>query len=415
MKGIIGRIDPNEKNVAIWGSGFSGLVLGHFLKKNGYRVTIYEKSSFLGGKIQTKKGPHGILEKGANALYLNEDAIELINDLKLTPVKAEKKLRKLLFINGRARRPLHLKAMVSLVSNIFKKPPLICDGLTVADFFRPFIGEESLNNILSPILGGIYATPAEQLHFKSIFENESQKIQSKSYFEFVKVFFNKVRKSKKNELNGSISFEGGMQTLIKSLADSLKGDIKLNYKGPFHLRGNTILCTDAHSASELLENLRPDYSRELSRVRYQELTSATLFSKREIRPLMKSFGILIPRGSGLKSIGIINNKAIFPSNHPNSLPYTFISPQKVETDDLLEDLRLISHDMEPSDIDHVEVTYWNRALPIYDLQRYLSIKKLHQITMEEKQFAIFGNYVTGISLREMISAARTFANLHANK
>jgi hypothetical protein len=39
----------------------------------------------------------------------------------------------------------------------------------------------------------------------------------------------------------------------------------------------------------------------------------------------------------------------------------------------------------------------------------LSIKKMHQIAMKEENLAIFGNFVAGISLREMISAARTFA------
>jgi hypothetical protein len=37
------------------------------------------------------------------------------------------------------------------------------------------------------------------------------------------------------------------------------------------------------------------------------------------------------------------------------------------------------------------------------------VKKLHQIAQKEQNLAIFGNYVAGISLREMISAAKTFA------
>jgi protoporphyrinogen oxidase len=78
--------------------------------------------------------------------------------------------------------------------------------------------------------------------------------------------------------------------------------------------------------------------------------------------------------------------------------------------EIMADIKTIFNEFVPEDVDHIENTYWEKALPIYDLQRYLSIKKLHQITRnEEESLAIFGNFVAGISLREMISAARTFA------
>ena len=79
MKRIIGKIDPSDKNVTIYGAGFSGLILAYFLKSEGYKITIHEKSNKVGGKIQTKKVEGGLVEKGANALYLNADGLELLN------------------------------------------------------------------------------------------------------------------------------------------------------------------------------------------------------------------------------------------------------------------------------------------------------------------------------------------------
>ena len=95
MNRIIGKINPDQRHVTIWGAGFSGLVLGYFLKDQGYTVTIYEKSNRIGGKIQTKKTGAGLAEKGAHALYLNQDGLELIKELKLEPIPAAKKLREL--------------------------------------------------------------------------------------------------------------------------------------------------------------------------------------------------------------------------------------------------------------------------------------------------------------------------------
>jgi protoporphyrinogen oxidase len=409
MKRVIGKINPNDRNVTIWGAGFSGLILGYYLKDQGYRVTIYESSNKVGGKIQTKKSSAGLIEKGPNALYMNADGMDLLKDLKLEPIPATKKLRRLLMINGKPKRAIQMGILSKLTLNGHKKPPLISDGLTVAEFFKPLIGSDNIHKFVSPILGGIYATPAETLHFKSIFDEVSDKAQFESYWEFVKLLM-KIQKSKPRlEVSGSVSFEGGMQTLINRLAEVLKHEIKINYKEHFRVKGNTIVCTDAFNASELTKEVKPELSAELARVKYQDLTSATVFMKREIKSLQKSFGVLIPLDNGFNSIGVINNKAIFPVNNENVYSYTFISRKKCTDDEIKADIKAIYNEFVPQDIDHIENTWWENALPIYDLQRYLSIKKLHQIASKEENLAIFGNFVAGISLREMITAARNFA------
>jgi protoporphyrinogen oxidase len=257
-------------------------------------------------------------------------------------------------------------------------------------------------------LGGIYATPAENLHFKSVFNDVSHIAQFDSYWAFAKYMFKFHKAKPRLEVSGSVSFDGGMQTLIDRLAEELKSEIKLNYKEDFRIKGNTIICTDAYNAAELLKDARPELSAELGRIRYQEISSVTVFLKREIRSLHRSFGVLIPLNHQFNSIGIINNKAVFPSNNENIYSYTLIVPKKCSDDEVISDIKLLAHEFDPEDIEHIENTYWERALPIYDLQRYLAVKKMHQLDTKNQNLAIFGNYVAGISLREMISAARTF-------
>ncbi len=408
MKRVIGKIDPSDKHVNIYGAGFSGLILGYYLKSEGYKITIHEKSNKVGGKIQTKKVEGGLVEKGANALYLNADGLELLKELKLEPIPAAKKLKRLLMVNGKPKRPLQMGLISKLGANVHKKPPLITDGLTVADFFLPLLGQEKVDRFISPVLSGIYVVPAENLHFRSVFHQVGNKAQFVSYFDFIKHML-KVQKSEpKLEVSGSVTFEGGMQTLINRLADILKHDIKLNSKD-FKPKSNTIICTDAMTASELLSTLKPEMSRELSRIRYTELSSVTVFLKREIRPLNRAFGVLIPQETGFNAFGILNNKAIFPQNNENMLSYTLISRKKLSDEEILSDLKQLFPEIGKEDIDHTENNHWDKALPLYDLQRYLSVKKLHQIANKEKNLAIFGNYVAGISLREMISSAKAFA------
>lgn len=408
MKRIIGRINPDDRNVTIWGAGFSGLIIGYYLKEQGYKVTIYEKSNKVGGKIHTRKTRDGLVEQGPNALFMNADSMDLLKELKLEPLPASKKLRRLLLINGKPRKPFQLSVLSKFAFQSLKKPPLIHDGLSVAEFLKPLLGSENVNNYVSPILSGIYAATADQLHFKSVFHEVSNKSQFNSYWDFFKLMTNKQKASPRLEVRGSVSFEGGMQTLINRLAEELRGDIKLNYKEHFRVKGNTILCTDAYNASLLTKEVRPEFSAELARIRYQELSSVTVFMKREIRSLQKAFGVLIPLESGFNSIGVINNKAIFPSNNENVYSYTFISRKKCSEEEIQADIKSLYYDFTPDDVISMENTHWEKALPIYDIQRFLSVKKLHQLAQKEENFAIFGNYVAGISLREMISAARAF-------
>lgn len=410
MKRVIGKIDPNDKNVYIWGAGFSGLVLGYYLKENGYKVTIYEKSHKIGGKIGTKKTSNGIIEKGANALFMNADAMDLLKEIKLDPIPASKKLKRFLLINGKPKKPVQLSIISKIALNAHKKPPLISDGLTVADFFTPLLGQDNVKKFVTPALGGIYASTAEQLHFKSIFSDLPSMAQFDSYWDFLKLLFKNQKSKPRLEYTGSVSFEGGMQTLINRLGEILKSDIKINNKEKFKLKNNTIICTDATTASLLLGDYKPEISAELARIRYQELTSITVFLKREIRSLYRSFGVLIPLENGFNSIGVINNKAIFPINNENVFSYTFISRKKVTNDEIKSDIKSLYSEFENEDIVSIENTYWDKALPIYDLQRYLSVKKLHQLAQKEENLALFGNFAAGISLREMISAARSFAN-----
>lgn len=118
----------------------------------------------------------------------------------------------------------------------------------------------------------------------------------------------------------------------------------------------------------------------------------------------------MPLQNGLNSIGVLNNKAIFPLNNDNVYSYTFISRSKNTKDKIKEDIKSLAQNFNTDDIEHMEVNHWETAIPVYDIQRYLSIKKLHLLGSKEDNLAIFGNYVAGISLREMITAAKNFAH-----
>ncbi|MCO4752911.1 MAG: FAD-dependent oxidoreductase [Bacteriovoracaceae bacterium] len=399
-----------SKEVNIIGAGISGLLMGHYLKNNGYSVKIFEKNSRTGGKIQTLTGSFGLAETAANAVFTNEDAIELMKELGLTPHKAPSKLKRLLYRGNKLRAfPFHIWEVLFLIFNLPKKHPPIDDKLTIYEFFAPLLGKRAAYDVLSAVFGGIYATDSKTLRFKSVFKDESH---TRTYFGFIRELI-KSRKQREHSPS-SISFKLGMQELIDALTNELKNELVFEAKTEIDESKNTIICTDAIHAAEILKQKHPAIGRELSKISYQAVNSATLIMNRPVNELEGAFGALFPPSSKITSAGILSNSSIFPARAKNQdhRSYTFIGlGQNYSKENALEDLKALDPKIDwNSALVEEFVTKWNRGIPLYTYDRYLSIKKIRTLIHNERTgLVIFGNYVDGISIREMISMAKSFA------
>ncbi len=403
MNQIIGKLIKG-KPVHIWGAGVSGLILGYYLKKAGHRVYLYEKENRVGGKIGTTLTEFGPIENGANALFLSPDALELLDELKLAPLPSALKLKRHLFINGKFTSPLSLSLILKIIFGRNKKTPQLSNP-TVEDYLLPLLGQELIDHLVSPSLGGIYATEARGLDMQSLFPEE---FSAKTYGEFIKRIRLRLKKNRGMRISGSVSFKGGMQIFINALSDSLKDEIKLNYNEPFHLQENTVITADAITAGELLKET--PFASHLKSIQYAKLSTTTLFLKEKIAPLKQSFGVLIPRDQKIHSIGVLSNKDIFSANYSQYPSYTFITP---EVDDLnakiMSDLQVLAPNIKKSDFLFMESKLYPAALPVYNKERREAIESMHELSQTNSNIILFGNYVAGISLREMITAAKNFS------
>ena len=62
-----------SKNIAIIGSGISGLSTAFFLKKFGHnKITVIESNKISGGVIETKLSPKYKFETGPNTLSVSD-------------------------------------------------------------------------------------------------------------------------------------------------------------------------------------------------------------------------------------------------------------------------------------------------------------------------------------------------------
>jgi len=384
--GVIGSLTNINEPINIFGGGICGLLFAYKLKANGYDVRLYEKEPNLGGKIQTKSRANGIVETGANAIFSSPEVIDLLDELEIDYITASKNLKRYIFRDNKARsNPLYFKEILTIILNLFKRLPRSKE-ISVYDFFEPLLGKKVCEEVLGCAFNGIYATSIKELDFNSIFK---AKIKSKRYIGFFLEL--KKKRKKKNFKAQSLSFKSGMSEFILKLKEVLKEEIYLNTNKELDPKELNIVCTDSIDASILLKDSHSYYSELLEKIEYTNLNSFTVFSKQSIQELEGAFGILFPY-SQKKPLGILNNTAIFEnrSKSQDINSYTFITK---------------SHDLgalAPEYIDQ-ESVLWARALPVYNLERTKIIKKLRAESYNHQdKLIIFGNYVDGISIREML-------------
>lgn len=284
-----------------------------------------------------------------------------------------------------------------LFKSFIKKPPLITSNLSVADFFSPLLGEDRIKSFLSPALRGIYAVNSQQLNMLSIWPEQEGKQYSSFFY-----FFKSIKKMKAH----SYSFRNGMQEFIDAAKNEIgENNIHLNCSKEFTLTTNTIVATDAHSAAELLQERYPLIAKNLAMIDYCPLKSTTLFFSHTQTRFQKTFGLLVGQDEPFHTLGILLNNEIFPHRHKDGgMSCTIISQPDLNEDILkkeLSELGVTSRQWQG----YKEYSY-TKALPIYNQSRYELIKQCHS-QMPHQGLMIVGNYVAGISLREIYYTIKT--------
>ncbi|PNZ26143.1 protoporphyrinogen oxidase [Staphylococcus petrasii] len=188
-----------SKKVAIIGAGITGLASAYYFKhyKPEMDVTIFEATQRPGGKIQTYRkdgytielGPESYLGRKTIMTDIAKD-IGLENDL-ITNQTGQSYIfakNKLYPIPGGSImgiptdiKPFLKTRLISPIGklraglDLFKSPIQMEDDISVGEFFRRRLGNEILENLIEPLMGGIYGTDIDHLSLMSTFPNFKEK------------------------------------------------------------------------------------------------------------------------------------------------------------------------------------------------------------------------------------------------
>jgi oxygen-dependent protoporphyrinogen oxidase len=183
------------KRVAIIGGGVSGLSTAYYVWRESPKtdVTLFEASAQLGGLIHTEEADDFIIENGPDCFISEKPAgVELSLDLGLRDelIGTRKQFPQSFILSKGKLEPIPHDFYLMAPRNypaLFKSPLLSWKGKlraacepfiqtsvigsdeSLASFVRRRLGQEVLEKLAQPLIGGIYGADPEKLSLRSTF------------------------------------------------------------------------------------------------------------------------------------------------------------------------------------------------------------------------------------------------------
>lgn len=186
-----------RRQIVIIGGGITGLAAAFYLekeiKKNDLpaEVTLVEASPRLGGKMQTVHKDGYVIERGPDSfLERKQSAPQLVKDLGLEHLLVNNATGQSYVLVSETLYPIPEGAVMGvptkigpfLTTGLFSLPGKLRAGMdlvlpaskpqedqSLGEFFRRRVGGEVVENLIEPLLSGIYAGDIDRLSLMSTF------------------------------------------------------------------------------------------------------------------------------------------------------------------------------------------------------------------------------------------------------
>ncbi len=396
---MIGHLNPNDKRVTVIGAGVSGLLIAYALKKRGYDVTVHEKTNRCGGLIETKNTPYGIVETAAHSILVNEPVKQFLDEIgvELLPINPKSKAR-YIYRNGKMRRmPLNLIEIISTLIHFFRRPKLKkpLSELNLEEWGNAYLGKSATRFLLAPFTTGVFACLPEELNTQLSFPKLLPASPNQSLFQHLRTL-GKKQKSPRGQM---MVFKHGTEDLIRKLESKLKDQIKYNS-----------LITESDSIEGNVIHSVPT-----NEIDYSPLITVTVFYTNDsfLSKPPRGVGVLVPRGENLRMLGCLFNSSAFTnrttSNDLTSLTVMFggtSDPSALQLTDselssIIDKELEITLKVKKTPL-HLEITRWQRAIPIYSSHLSNHLKLLNQHYSSKTGRIIFTNFSGQVSIRGLI-------------
>ncbi|WP_339731959.1 protoporphyrinogen oxidase [uncultured Gimesia sp.] len=469
------------KRIAVVGGGVTGLSAAHRLleladaQQQSIEVTLFESQPETGGWIGTIEQQDYLIDTGGDMFITNKPAaIELCNRLGLEDqlISTNQQYRGALILKDGQPVPVPLGFELMTPSRIgpMLKTPLLSpagklrmgleyflprrhsttgldqDDESLAHFVTRRFGEEALTRLIQPLVAGIYTSDPEKLSLRATLPRFLD--MERDHRSLIKAIRKQKRAAKSADATGAryglfAGFRGGMQTLIRTLAErvSERGTILFSqpvtkikpvaesgYEVTSESDGDSqtqhfdavIVTTATHHAAGMTADFAPELSNLLSQIEYASTAIlVNLFKLSDIKHPLNAFGLVIPAAEKRKIFAIAFASRKFPGRAPEGYVQlrTFVGgamqPELLDHSD--EELTAIVQS-ELADILGVtgepqfsKLLRHNQSMPQYHLGHLQLVEEIEQQAARYSQLELAGNAYRGVGIPDCIHSAEQAA------
>ncbi|MGE5643938.1 MAG: protoporphyrinogen oxidase [Byssovorax cruenta] len=450
--------------IVIIGGGIAGLSAAYYATKNipEAQITLVEASHRWGGKITTDRVPFDqgqfIVEGGPDTFLATKPyATALCKELGLAdrlhgtnPHKKNtyvlNKGRLLPLPDGLAMMiPTNIQAILrsGLVSWIgkarmgldFLQPAKAVNGdESLGTFVSRRLGREAYENLIEPLMSGIYAGDGDQLSLASTFPY-LRDLELK-YGSLARGALQMRAQAKGKSVQGSRSAfltpTTGLAEIVEALVHYLQSnhaDLHLNSTvtslnhlspdrwrltldtGELLLADSIILATPAYISGKLLASVDPHLATTLESIDYASTATISLaYRQSDLARDLDGYGYVIPRREGRKALACTWTSTKFPHRAPDGYALIRVFVGRAGQDipwnenDLLElakeELKLTLGITAGPVLSRVFL--WDKAMPQYNLGHPEKLKQIDSALEKYPGLALAGNGYRGIGIPDCI-------------
>ena len=425
--------------IAVVGGGVAGLTAAFELGKAGADVLLLEGSDRVGGKLRLAEVDGVTLDVGAEALLARRpEATDLCAEIGLGDAIVHPATLSAAIWTRDALRPMPPTVMgipadvdALMASGIVEQPPVSrpvptpSDDVSVGEFVRARVGDEVLDRLVEPLLGGVYAGHADELSLAAA---------GAPILALGDDLLAGAAVAKSTPEGGPIfaGLDGGVGRLPSALAEASGAEIRTGavvrdiertgsgwlitlVGGQEHVDG-VVVATPGPASGRLLANMAPEAAFELADLTYASMAIVTFVVDGDVDLTTDGSGFLVPPvdGTAIKGSTFSSQKWSWLAESGRTVLRASVGragdTALLHQDDatvaaaaLADVRRAVGHLPEPA---QWHVQRWGGALPQYEVGHLDRIDVVDRAIAAEPGLEVCGAAYRGVGVPAVIASAQ---------